>query len=451
MKNIILLGAGRSATVLIQYALTIAAEKGWTITVADANLDMAAQKVGNHPNGRAVFLDANDTMERQNLVRQADLVISLLPPSMHVLVAHDCLHLGRHLVNASYLDSELQQLDQVVREKGLTFMGEMGLDPGIDHMSAMQKIHEIRQKGGKLTGFRSFTGGLIAPESDDNPWHYKFTWNPRNVVLAGRGTAQYLADGKIKYLPYHRLFKRYSTIEVDGLGEYEVYANRDSLPYRELYDLHDISTLLRGTIRARGFCDAWNALVQIGLTDNSLTLTHSEGWTYSDWLEAYCKRKESAPLRDRIARLLGENSDSAVMDKLEWLGLFSDARIPTMENTTPALILEDLLLQKWTLKPHDKDMIIMQHQFEYELDGESRRLISTLVMKGADDKDTAMARLVGLPLGIFSKILLEGRIQCPGVHIPVMPEVYEPVLAELANYGVKFVDREEVSNVTKLV
>ncbi|MBK8492259.1 MAG: saccharopine dehydrogenase NADP-binding domain-containing protein [Saprospirales bacterium] len=444
MKNITILGAGRSATALIKYALKIAGEKGWNITVADSNLEMASKKVANHPNGRAVFLDANDTMERQNLLRQADLVISLLPPFMHPLVANDCVHLGRHLVNASYLSKELQQLDQVVREKGLTFMGEMGLDPGIDHMSAMQKIHEIRAKGGELTAFRSFTGGLIAPESDDNPWHYKFTWNPRNVVLAGQGTAQYLEEGMIKYIPYQRLFRRYNTIEVDGLGEYEVYANRDSLPYRELYDLQNIPNLLRGTIRVRGFCDAWNALAQIGLTDDTFTLSHTRNWTYSDWLESYCHKSHPASLKERIARLLGEDTGSDVMQKLEWLGLFSQERIPDIKDPTPAMVLEDLLLKKWSLKPDDKDMIIMQHQFEYRLNGETRKLTSTLVMKGTDEHDTAMARLVGLPLGIFSKILLEGNIQCPGVHIPVMPEVYEPVLAELANHGVAFMDREEV-------
>jgi saccharopine dehydrogenase (NADP+, L-glutamate forming) len=443
MKNITILGAGRSATVLIHYMLETAKLHNWSVAVADADIDLAKQKVNHHPNGRAVYLDALDTMQRQELISKSDLVISLLPPHLHILAARDCVHLGRHLVNASYLNKDLKDLDQVVREKGLTFMGEMGLDPGIDHMSAMQKIHEIREKGGKLLAFRSFTGGLIAPESDDNPWHYKFTWNPRNVVLAGQGTAQYLEEGRIKYLPYSRLFKRFWNIEVAGLGQYEVYANRDSLPYRELYELHDIPTLLRGTIRAGGFCQAWDALAQLGLTDASYTLDYASGWTYSDWLESYLPAGGSGTLQERVAQLLGIAPDSEPIRKMEWLGLFGKELIPALQHPCPAFMLEDLLLKKWRLRPADKDMIIMQHQFEYELEGKRRKLSSTLVMKGEDEHQTAMAKLVGLPLGIFSKLLLEGKVQAPGVHIPVMKEVYEPVLAELAHFGVEFEDKEE--------
>jgi len=444
MKQIAILGAGRSATILIHYLLETAKTNDWSIIVADSNLEAALQKIDKHPKGKAVYLDAGQTLQRQDLVRESDLVVSLLPPHLHNLVAQDCLHFGRNLVNASYVSRELQNLDQAVRQKGLIFMGEMGLDPGIDHMSAMEKIHQIREKGGRLTAFRSYTGGLIAPECDDNPWHYKFTWNPRNVVLAGQGTARYLEGGRIKYLPYQRLFKRCRTIGVDGLGEYEVYANRDSLQYREAYGLKGIPNLLRGTIRARGYCDSWDALLQLGLTDNSFTLIPSPDWTYSDLLEAYCEEKESGSLKERIARMLGLDPASEAIAKMEWLGLFGNDRIPKMENPTPALVLEELLLRKWALRPADKDMIIMQHEFEYDLEGRSRRLVSTLVMKGSDSRDTAMARLVGLPLGIFSRLLLEGKINAPGVHIPVMPEVYKPVLAELAKFGVVFSDKEEV-------
>lgn len=443
MKQVTVLGAGRSATILIRYLLEKAGAHDWAIVVADASLEHALEKIDKHPNGKAVLLDANHTLQRQDLVKGSDLVISLLPPYLHNLVAQDCLHFGRNLVNASYLSGELQQLDQVVRKKGLTFMGEMGLDPGIDHMSAMEKIHGIRQKGGKLTAFRSYTGGLIAPESDDNPWHYKFTWNPRNVVLAGQGTARYLENGTIKYLPYQRLFKRYRSIQIDELGEFEVYANRDSLPYRETYGLQGISGLLRGTIRARGYCDSWDALLQLGLTDNSFTLTPVPDWTYSDLLEAYCHEKGPGSLKERTARMLGLDPASGPIANMEWLGLFGNDRIPKLENPTPALVLEELLLKKWALRPTDKDLIIMRHEFEYELEGRSRRLYSTMVMKGEDSRDTAMARLVGLPMGIFSRLLLEGKVNAPGVHIPVMPEVYKPVLAELAKYGIVFRDKEE--------
>jgi saccharopine dehydrogenase-like NADP-dependent oxidoreductase len=449
MKNIVILGAGRSATVLIQYALDTALKNGWTVVVADSDLDAAIQKVAGNPAGKAVALDALDPERRQDIIRQAGVVVSLLPPHLHTLVARDCLHIGRHLVTASYLTPELKELDQPARQKGLIFMGEMGLDPGIDHMSAMEKIHEIQAMGGRLTGFQSHTGGLIAPESDDNPWHYKFTWNPRNVVLAGQGTAQYLENGQVKYLPYSRLFKRHLKILVEGLGEYEVYANRDSLPYRELYGLQGIPNLLRGTIRASGFCEAWNALAQIGLTDASYSIPHAGEMRYCDWLESYLPASSEGSLQQRVASMIGLDPGSEPIRKMEWLGLFGEEQIP-LQNASPALILENLLLKKWALKPGDKDMIIMQHRFDYELAGKSRRLTSTLVMKGKDESDTAMARLVGLPLGIFAKLVLEGAILAPGVHIPVDKEVYQPVLAELAKYGVTFVEKEEeITQVSK--
>jgi saccharopine dehydrogenase-like NADP-dependent oxidoreductase len=442
MKNIVILGAGRSATVLIQYALDTALKNGWTVTVADSDLEAAIQKVAGNPAGKAVALDALDPERRQDIIRQAGVVISLLPPHLHTLVARDCLHIGRHLVTASYLTPELKELDQPARQKGLIFMGEMGLDPGIDHMSAMEKIHEIQARGGRLTGFQSHTGGLIAPESDDNPWRYKFTWNPRNVVLAGQGTAQYLENGQVKYLPYSRLFKRHLNIQVEGLGDYEVYANRDSLPYRELYGLQGIPNLLRGTIRASGFCEAWNALAQIGLTDASYSIPHAGEMRYCDWLESYLPASSEGSLQQRVASMIGLDPGAEPIRKMEWLGLFGEEQIP-LQNASPALILENLLLKKWALQPGDKDMIIMQHRFDYELAGERRRLTSTLVMKGKDESDTAMARLVGLPLGIFAKLVLEGAILAPGVHIPVEKEVYQPVLAELAQYGVTFVEKEE--------
>ena len=320
-------------------------------------------------------------------------------------------------------------------------MGEMGLDPGIDHMSAMQKINEIKDKGGKLTAFRSYTGGLIAPESDNNPWHYKFTWNPRNVVLAGQGTAQYLKDGKFKYIPYNRLFKDYQTIDIPGLGEYEVYANRDSLLYREVYGLSGIPNILRGTIRGKGFCKAWDALIQIGLTDGSYPILDCDKLSYHELMEAYVSRHSSGSVKERIAQLIGEEVNSAVLQKLEWLGLFRKKKI-NLQHATPALILENLLLDKWKLQPEDKDMILMQHEFEYELEGKKHLLLSTLVMKGNNAVDTAMSRLVGLPMGVFVKLVMEGRITSKGVNIPVMKEVYDPVLEELQHYGVVFEERE---------
>lgn len=442
MKSILIIGAGRSSGALIKYVLEKSNHYGWFVTVADADPALAESKVNGHPNGRPAWLDVLKVNDRRELISRADVVVSLLPAHLHIEVAQDCIKLKKHLVTASYVSKEMYSLGDEVRNRELIFMGEMGLDPGIDHMSAMQKIDEIKEKGGKLLSFRSYTGGLIAPDSDDNPWHYKFTWNPRNVVLAGQGTAQYLHKKKLKYIPYNRLFNKVWPIEVPGLGNYEVYANRDSLLYRSQYGLDNIPTILRGTIRHSGFCAAWNALVKIGMTDADFPILDSGKLTYHGLMEAFAP-EGSASVKDRIAEMLKEDPNSDVMQKLEWLGLFSKKKIG-IDNATPALILENLLLDKWKLGPDDNDMIIMQHEFIYTLGGKKRRLVSSMVMKGEGQHDTAMARLVGLPMGIFVGLIADGKIVSPGVQIPVTKEVYEPVLEELKEYGVTFTEEESL-------
>jgi saccharopine dehydrogenase (NADP+, L-glutamate forming) len=443
MKSILIIGAGRSSTALIHYVLKIAKERGWFVFVGDADPGLAEKKINNHPNGRALWLDVTKANDRKDIIGRADVVVSLLPAHLHLEVAHDCIKLKKHLITASYVSQEMYRLGDEARNRELIFMGEMGLDPGIDHMSAMQKINEIKARGGKLTSFISNTGGLVAPESDTNPWHYKFSWNPRNVVLSGQGTAQYLENGKLKFIPYNRLFREYRTLEVPGYGEYEAYANRDSLLYREVYGLDNIPNILRGTIRAKGFCDAWHALVKIGLTDASFPILDSGNITYHELMEAYLPSSNiSGSVKERIARMIDEDVDSDVMKKLEWLGLFRKKKIK-LPNASPALILENLLLDKWKLSAGDKDMIVMQHQFEYEIGGKHKQLTSTLVMKGEDDINTAMSKLVGLPMGIFVRLVMDGKINSKGVNIPVMPEVYNPVLEELKEYGVNFIEEEK--------
>jgi saccharopine dehydrogenase-like NADP-dependent oxidoreductase len=442
MNNILIIGAGRSAGACIDYILDQSVEKNWFVTVADADPELARARVSGYPNGKPAWLDVLKTNDRRDLIERADVVVSLLPAHLHLEVAHDCIKMKKHLITASYVSQEMYRLGDEARDRDLIFMGEMGLDPGIDHMSAMKQIDDIKTRGGEITAFRSYTGGLVAPESDDNPWHYKFTWNPRNVVLAGQGTAQYLENGKHKYIPYSRLFREYRLIDIPGMGEFEAYANRDSLLYREVYGLSDIPNIMRGTLRHRHFCEAWNALVQIGLTDGSYPILESERLSYHEMMEGYLSRVQgSGSVKERIARLLGESVDSEVMQKLEWLGLFRKKKIG-LANATPAFILEQLLLEKWKLQPKDKDMIVMQHEFEYTLNGEKKESASTLVMRGKDAENTAMSKLVGLPMGIFVKLVMEGKINSTGVNIPVMPEVYEPVLQELETYDVKFTERE---------
>jgi saccharopine dehydrogenase (NADP+, L-glutamate forming) len=442
MKNLLVIGAGRSATVFINYILEQAKDNNFMVTVADANLEQVQRKINNHPNGRAAWLDASRHNDRRDLIQRHDVVVSLLPPQMHLEVAQDCIVMGKHMVTASYVSKQVFRLGDEARQRALVFMNELGLDPGIDHMSAMQRIHAIQKKGGTITSFYSYTGGLVAPESDDNPWHYKFSWNPRNVVLAGQGTAQFLEDNKLKYIPYRRLFRQYRLIDIPGIGPFEVYANRDSLMYRDAYGLGNIKTMLRGTIRAKGFCDAWNALVRIGLTDATFPIVDSDKLTYHDLMEAFLGISQHAgSVKDRMAKLLEVDPEGEIMQKLEWLGLFSKKRIK-VKDATPALILENLLLEKWAMKPSDKDMVIMQHVFEYDLNRKKKKLTSTLVMKGENSEHTAMSKLVGLPLGIFVKLLMQGKIATTGVNIPTMPEVYEPIMAELETLGISFMEEE---------
>ena len=443
MTNILIIGAGRSAGALIDYCLNKASELGWRITVADSNLELAKEKVGSNPLGVPAWLDVSKANDRRDLIGRSDIVVSLLPAHLHLEVAHDCIRLRKHLITASYVSKELYRLGDEARNRELIFMGEMGLDPGVDHMSAMRTINELRDQGAKITAFRSYTGGLVAPEFlKDNPWKYKVTWNPRNVVLAGQGTAHYLENDKLKCIPYNRLFNSTQEVEVAGLGTLEMYPNRDSLLYRTKYGLDNIPTLIRGTFRYPGYSAAWHALVKIGLTDANFPILADGNMSYHELMDAYApKEPVGESVKERIAALLGETPNSPVMRKLDWLGLFRKKRIP-IKNATPALILQDLIEQKWKLQPGDRDLVAMQHEFDYELDGKRRRRTSTMILRG-DENDTAMAKLVGLPLGIFLRLISQNLIASRGVTIPIMNEVYEPVLEELEQFGVRFTEHDE--------
>lgn len=437
MQRVLIIGAGRSATSLINYMLEEAKSRSWLITVADYNLDLAVAKIKGSNKGKAIQLDINDEAARQSLIEENDVIISMLPAHMHNTIAEDCLKFSKHMITASYVSDEIRAMHSSFQDKGILFMGEMGLDPGIDHMSAIQKIHEIKALGGKIISFRSYTGGIIAEDSDDNPWHYKFTWNPRNVVLAGQSTAKYLIDNKFTYAPYRRLFKDAPLVDIKQLGQFEMYPNRDSLDYQEVYGLQDTPNLLRGTLRRPGFCQAWDALISIGLTDDSYQIEDSNTLTYHDFVEAYVRNHEGKNIQEKVANFLGLEKGHTIMKQLEWLDIFSD-QIIDMKEATPAQILQKLLMQKWTLKPEDKDLIIMQHEFEYTLEGEQHLLFSTMYMEGKNSTDTAMSKLVGLPIGIFTKLILLQKVSLTGVHIPVSKSVYAEVLRELENFGVKF-------------
>jgi saccharopine dehydrogenase-like NADP-dependent oxidoreductase len=450
MKKILIFGAGRSSIYLIEYLLDHAQEGGWKVVIADINLESAIQRLNGHPSGMAISLDTLNESARKSAINEADLVISLMPPNLHQTIAEDCLEFGKNLLTASYISPNLSVLKEKVMEKGLIFLGEMGLDPGIDHMSAMEKIHDIQSKGGKVVSFKSYTGGLVAPESDDNPWNYKISWNPKNVVLAGQGIAQFLEHGAIRYLPYNRIFKEVSTIQFPELGDREVYANRNSLSYIDLYGLNEAKTVIRGTIRHPGFIEAWDAICSLGFTDDTTPVLIKNGTTYSELTCSFLGIRNKNP-RLGFAEFLGINTEHIILDKIEWLGLFSDEKILGFSHdgklgytqTTIAEVLQNLMVEKWKLNPSDKDLILMQHEFIYELNGKIKKLYSSLILKGEDHQYTAMAKTVGLPLAIFAKLLMSGLKYEPGIHIPLDKWIYEPVLRELEKNGIQFIETEE--------
>ncbi|WP_415372184.1 saccharopine dehydrogenase family protein [Patiriisocius sp. Uisw_047] len=443
MRNILIIGAGRSATSLIKYLLEKSEAEELFLTIGDLNVQNAQKFTSGHPNGRGILLDVFNDPQRREAVENADLVISMLPARFHIQVAKDCIEFGKHLVTASYVSNEMKLLDPKAKAKGLVFMNEIGLDPGIDHMSAMQIIDRIKDKGGEMLLFESFTGGLVAPESDNNLWNYKFTWNPRNVVLAGQGgAAEFKQEGKYKYIPYNRLFRRTEFIEVDGYGKFEVYANRNSLQYKAIYGLKDILTLYRGTIRRVGFSKAWNMFVQLGLTDDTYKLPNSATLTYRDFINCFLPYSPTDSVELKLRHSLKIDQDDLMWEKLVDLDILSNQKVIGLKDATPAQCLQKILMDSWTLAPEDKDMIVMYHKFGYELDGKKYQIDSNMICIGDDQTYTSMAKTVGLPVAIAAIKILNEEITTPGVQLPIKREVYEPILKELEAYGINFTERE---------
>lgn len=443
MKKILVIGSGRSSTSLIKYLLDNSELEKWTVTVVDFNLKLAESKVGNHPNGLCFKLDANNDIKRKEFIQSSDVVISMLPAHMHFKVLKDSVDCGVHVITPSYITDEIRSLNEDALKNNVLVLNELGLDPGIDHMSAKKLIDQVKANGGEVKGFESYTGGLVAPESDDNPWNYKFTWNPRNVVLAGQGgSAKFIKEGKYKYIPYHKLFRRTDIIDVPGYGKFEGYPNRDSLKYRSIYELDNISTMYRGTLRKVGFCRAWNIFVQLGATDDSYIVEGSENMTNREFINSFLKFNTYDSVELKLRHYLRIEQDDYMWEKLVWLGIFEDKKIG-LKNASPAQILQKILQDKWTLSPQDKDMIVMWHRVTYKLDKIEKSLISHMAFIGKDSNLTAMSDTVGLPLGIATKMLLNGSIKTRGVVLPLDKQIYDPVLKELKQYGIDFVDHEK--------
>lgn len=439
MPTILLFGAGKSASYLIDYLADSCAQGDRQLLVADLDPSQAAAKLQGRSHTQAVAVNLDEQDSRRKLIEQADVVISMLPAELHPIVAADCLALGTHFFTASYESEALRAMQPEIEAKGLLFLNECGLDPGIDHMSALKIIHEAKAKGERIRSFKSYCGGLLAPQSEDNPWKYKFTWNPRNVVLAGQGTSKFLDHGEVKLVSYQQLYKRVETISFPGLGDFDGYPNRDSLSYQTIYGLEEVDTLLRGTLRRAGFCKAWDVFVQLGMTDDIAVLKLPAGSTYRQFLNTFLPWSEQLTVEEKLAEVIPD-LDFPTFEKLQWLGLFESIPLPLTEGS-PAQLLQAILEVHWSLQPADRDLIVMQHQFEIQTQSGMKKVISSLVEAGQDAVYTAMAKTVGLPLAIAVDLFLKGKISLRGLQLPVVPELYLPILEALEQEGIRFKER----------
>jgi saccharopine dehydrogenase-like NADP-dependent oxidoreductase len=441
--QILIAGAGKSANHLIDYFLKESIQQNWFITVADGDAKTLTQKVGSHPNALGIVLDINNAKDRQALVKQADIVVSLMPPHLHILFAKDCLQFGKHLITSSYISPELKELNTAAKEAGLMFMCEMGLDPGIDHMSASMLIHDINRVASDIVSFKSYCGGLIAPNSDNNPWHYKFTWNPINIINAGKSGATYLEHGNEIHVQYADIFKNAASLSIDQLGDFVYYPNRDSLDYIDIYQVHGVDTFLRATIRNKEFCMGWYALIKLGMTDSS-TEYNCKSYSHATLLKAITKYSDtSISIVEHIGKLLNISLNSELMKMLHYLDLFSEVDFIELDKTTAADFLFSILLKKWDMNENDQDMVIMQHDITYKHKHKLHSISSTLVAYGENKHFSAMSKTVGLPMAILTKLILTKQISSlpSGVLIPTMQQIYKPVLKELAKHQIVFTEK----------
>ncbi len=434
LNRILVLGAGKSASSLIRYLLTHAKLFQWHITIGDISLAAASAHIKGY-DAQAIEFNFENKEAARKAISNADVVVSVLPAHLHILVARICLENKKHLLTASYVSAEMKALHEEAKAHNLLFLNECGLDPGIDHMSAMQLIDNIKSKGGELTSFESFAGGLIAPETDpENPWRYKFTWNSRNVVMAGQGTAKFLEGGQYKYIPYQQLFLRTTAVTVPGYGEYEGYANRDSLGYLEAYGLQGIRTMVRGTLRNKGYCSAWNVLVQLGCCEDTHQMDVAQ-MTHREFINSFLAFQPTKSVEEKLCEVFSLQYHDGEMTRLKWSGFFSEELIG-LSSATPAQVVEHILNKKWKLMAGDKDFIVMWHRFQYKQAGAEKEIQAFLTATGEDEINTAMAKTVGLPLAISTKLLMQQKIKSRGVVIPIQKEIYDPVLKELQELGI---------------
>ncbi len=439
MKTILVLGAGLSASSLLRYLSERLVSEHWMLKIGNTDIEPLTAKYGSNERIQLFKLDASDADQRRSVIAHADLVISMLPAKFHPEVARDCIDLRTDLITPSYVSPAMKALHEEAVLKGVTILNETGVDPGIDHMSAMKIMDEKREEGATLKVFKSFCGGLIAPESDDNSWHYKFTWNPRNVIVAGQGgVAAFRQNKELKYIPYSQLFKRTERFEIEGYGSFDGYANRDSLKYIDIYNIDEVETIYRGTLRKPDFCQGWDVLIELGLTDDSYILENSRLLSPRQLLNAFLPYHPIDSVEVKLKKFLRTEREHLVI-LFQEIGFFNGDVLLFEQDASPAALLQILLQGAWILKPSDKDMLVMLHEFEFAHHKGRTKITSSMVALGEDNVFTAMSNTVGLPIGIIAKLMLNGYSN-PGVHIPVQKEIYLPVLKELEEFGIKFTD-----------
>jgi len=436
MKKILVLGTGFVSRPGIEYLLK---QKELFVTAASNELAKAQNFVQNRSNGKAVYIDINNTNDLSDLIAENDIIISLLPWIYHVKVAELCVANNKHMATTSYVSEGMRLLEKDVKEKGLTFLNEMGVDPGIDHMSAMSVIHKVHSEGGKILHFYSYCGGLPAPEDNDNPFGYKFSWSPRGVVLASRNSARFLENGRVINIEGKDLFLNCITEEIEGLGTFEVYPNRDSIPYRDVYGIDEALTIKRGTYRNIGWCETLKKIVDLGLVDHT-PREKLNNLSFKEMMLQLLGCNDDQDVRTKTAEKLNLPNDSEIINRMEWLGLFSDEKTSAQNNYLD--ILSDRLQQLLVYKDGEKDMLLLRHRFIVENKDSSRdEITSTMIDYGIPFGDSSMARTVSLPMAIGVKLLADGRINIPGILIPTKKEIYSPVLEELAGMNIRMVEK----------
>lgn len=443
MKKILILGAGQSAPYLIQYLLEASKQNNWFVTVCDRDLNLAEKAVNNHPNGKAIEFDVNDETQRENQIKNCDVVVNFLAPMFQYLIASECVKFKKHMVTASYENPKVAELNSDAAQNDILILNEMGLDPGIDNMSAMKILTEIREKGGTINSFISYGSALPAPEVKSNPLNYCITWNAANVVTAGEAGAQYLENGLMKILPYQQVFNRTWNVDIDELGKFEAYPNRDSLLYQKIFNLENSQTVIRGTLRNPGWSETWLQLIKLGFTQGTLLLPEVENLSYRDFTEMYLPSDISGTnLKLKVANYLGINPTGKIMQNLEWLGLFSDEKIgKNFKNSVE--LMTDLIKKKLPLPEGARDMVILHHEIEASYpNNKKEKIISTLLDYGdPKNKMTAIAKTVGAPAAIAVKLLLKGELKLRGCQIPTHPEVYPKILDELKTLNLMFTEK----------